>query len=171
MTTNTFDYKNSKLDYKVRMASYNARSKWMRDTYKDDEETLKQELAELFKDKPNEKAIEFQPTLTKGLGRLTFKFPKLIVNKDGKLTGGNVAIINKGYQYMYQPVTGFAFLIDEIRCMDDKDFETLKELTINHLPFSKQHSNPDKAPNQMVNLSENKPFTVNDLHWEVAETK
>ena len=169
MNTTTFDNKNSKLQYEVRISSYNARREWMQKTYKNDEETLKQELAELFKDKPNEKAVEFKPN--GDTGRLTFKFPKLIMNKDGKLTGGNVAIINKGFQYCYQPVTGFAYLIDELRTMKAKDYDTLKELLINHLPHSKQHSNPNKAPSEMTKLSENKPFTINNLHWEVVETK
>ena len=169
MTNTTFDYKNNKLDYKVRIASFNARTKSLQTLYKNDETTLKDELAELGKDKPREGAVTH--TIGCDAGRLTFSFPKLAVNKEGKLSGGNVAIINKGYQYCYQPVTGFAQMIDHIRTMTSKDFDTLKELTINHLPHSKRHVDPSKKPSDMVNLSENNPFTIADLPWDAVESK
>jgi muramoyltetrapeptide carboxypeptidase LdcA involved in peptidoglycan recycling len=169
MTNTTFDYKNNKLDYKVRIASFNARTKSLQTLHKNDEETLKDELAELGKDKPREGAVTH--TIGGDAGRLTFSFPKLDVNKEGKLSGGNVAIINRGYQYCYQPVTGFAQMIDHIRTMTSKDFDTLKELTINHLPHSKRHIDPSKKPSDMVKLSENNPFTIADLPWDAVEPK
>jgi hypothetical protein len=169
MTTNTFDYKNNKLDYKVRIASFNARTKSLQTLHKNDEATLKDELAELGKDKPREGAVTH--VIGGKEGRLAFSFPKLAVNKEGKLTGGNVAIINKGYQYCYQPVTGFAQMIDHIRTMTPEDFDTLKELTIKHLPHSKRHIDPSKKPSEMTKLNENNPFTIADLPWDAVESK
>tara|TARA_Y100001951_G_C11193225_1_gene212751 strand:+ start:206 stop:736 length:531 start_codon:yes stop_codon:yes gene_type:complete len=128
--------------------------------YKDDQVTLIEVLGEHGRKKPVDKPLEYRLS-----ARLIVRFPKLVKTKDGKLSGGNVYIQNKGFQAMYQPVTGFAQYLDDLHAsgLKDSHYNALKEMVISHLPYSKRHVDASKKPSEMIDIKENNPFTISDL--------
>ena len=129
------------------------------------------------KDKP--KDVPFEIKISE---RVCIRFPKVkeVVDaktKEIKVSGGNVAIINDGFQQMFQPVTGFAHFIDAWHGagLDDKLYKALKDATIAHLPFTKHHKNAVQGAKQEKGskdadvkvMSDNKPYVLADIaNWK-----